>query len=363
MIRLARLTGSPADDPREPVAGLPVLLRQLLSLQDAGIEEVELDGALPQQLMGDPRLSLRVTERSTAQNAEPRVSARRGMVWHPALARRAARLETSADLEAMALEPGEFIVSAGSPDDRRRAEELLLKTLFKSSDGIVSRLLNRHISLRVTRLLLDTSITPNQMTWIASLFGLAAITVVAVYGVAALVPGAALLQVQSILDGCDGEISRLKYLRSRLGEWLDQVWDDVVNLGYFAATGYALYRAGSSVAGLVTIAGVVCHLIYQTSLYTALLTRGGGSGSVTAIRWWGQPAATAARGESRESIWGRLEWVVEMAARRDFFTLLYLPCALTGTNMVALIWAAVIFVVSGVMTGLQWIVAGGPNRA
>ena len=170
-----------------------------------------------------------------------------------------------------------------------------MRTLFKPTDGIISRKLNRHISLQVTRALLDTPVTPNQMTLVAMAFGLAAIGVVWYCGAAGLIAGAVLLQIQSILDGCDGEISRLKYLRSRLGEWLDQVFDDVVNLGYFAVVGYTLYAAGSSIAGWLTVLGAGAHLVYQAALYTALLTRGGGSGSVTSIRWWGQkPARSSA---------------------------------------------------------------------
>ena len=111
---------------------------------------------------------------------------------------------------------------------------------------MISRTINRRISLRVTRLVLETSLTPNQMTVVASRFGVAAIAAVAWGGTAWFITGAVLLQIQSILDGCDGEISRLKYIRSRLGEWLDQVVDDVVNVGFFVAAGWALYRRDGS---------------------------------------------------------------------------------------------------------------------
>ncbi len=195
----------------------------------------------------------------------------------------------------------------------------MLKTLFKPTDGIVSRKLNRHISLQVTRALLKWPVTPNQMTVVAALFGLAAILVVAIRGTSGLIPGALLLLVQSILDGCDGEISRLKYLRSRLGEWLDQLFDDAVNVGYFAAVGYTLYRAGSVPAGWITLVGVISHLIYQAALYAALLTRGGGSGSVTSIRWWGQKAApTSQPAAGKRGIKQVVDDLIEMGARRDF---------------------------------------------
>ena len=88
---------------------------------------------------------------------------------------------------------------------RDQAERLLLKTLFKPTDGIVSRKLNRHISLQVTRALLKRPVTPNQMTVVAALFGLAAIVVVAIRGASGLIPGALLLLVQSILTAAMGK--------------------------------------------------------------------------------------------------------------------------------------------------------------
>ncbi len=231
----------------------------------------------------DARLRLRVLA-APGPGGEPILSARLGLVWQRMLPARLVRSGYAGDLEAAPLEPDEFVVVAADAASRRAAEDRLLQSLLKATDGLISRTINRRISLRVTRLLLDTSLTPNQMTLIAALFGVAAIGVVVRGGAAWLVPGAVLLQIQSILDGCDGEISRLKYIRSRLGEWLDQVLDDVVNLGYFAVAGWALYRAGSAIALPVLIVGVAAHLIYQISLYTALLTRGGGSGSVASIQ-------------------------------------------------------------------------------
>ena len=375
MIRHARLIGPPAGDPEAVVAGLPVLLRQLLSLQDAGITEVEVAGEVRAGHATDSRLTLSVTSAgppvrplaslgASSSAGPPELTAHVGLVWHPAIPKRLAQGSQSTNIEAAPLEPGEFIVTTETAATRDQAERLLLKTLFKPTDGIVSRKLNRHISLQVTRALLKWPVTPNQMTVVAALFGLAAIVVVVIRGTSGLIPGALLLLVQSILDGCDGEISRLKYLRSRLGEWLDQLFDDVVNVGYFAAVGYTLYRAGSVPAGWITLVGVISHLIYQAALYTALLTRGGGSGSVTSIRWWGQRAAATSRpAPGKRGVKQLLDDLIEMGARRDFFTFLYLPCALLHLDLIAVMWSAVIFLVSGAMTGAQWVVAGGPEKA
>lgn len=368
MTRRARLTAPAAGDPLAHVAGMTILLRQLLSFQDAGIGEVVIEGVSADSLPADPRLTLKLL--AATPGAKPAatgaaiLTARLGLVWHRLLPRRLVKSGYTGDVEAASLQGDEFVIAATDAASRRLAEDRLLQSLLKATDGLISRTINRRISLRVTRLVLETSLSPNQMTVIAALFGVAAIAVVAIGGTRWLIPGAVLLQVQSILDGCDGEISRLKYIRSRLGEWLDQLLDDSVNVGFFAAVGWALYQAGSRFALPITIAGTALHIIYQIALYTALLTRGGGSGSVASLRWPGQldphapPPEPSARGLARMA-----KETLEMAGRRDFFTFLYLPAALVGLTEIAMIWCAIVFVLSGIVTSMLWLVRGGPVAA
>lgn len=358
MITRAVLRGAAAGESSAHVAGIPVLLRQLLSLQDAGIVEVVLGEGLVAPV--DPRLRIRIVASASPEatgNAPPSLIARPGLVWHPGLPKRLVCGSVSVDLERAALRPGEFVVPAGTPAERRAAEQLLFTTLIKPLDGIVSRTINRRLSFRVTRLLLETAVTPNQMTLFAGVFGLAGVGVVLALGAPGLFLGGVLVQIQSVLDGCDGELSRLKYLRSRRGEWLDQVFDDVVNLGLFAAAGWTVFRSGSALAGWLTLAGTVAHLIYQASTYIALLTRGGGSGSVTSLRWWGQPPARPAD-EPQPPV-----GIVSLLIHRDVLILLYPVSALFGATIIALLWSAVFFVVEGAICGLQWLVAGGPQKA
>ncbi len=360
MIRRARLVGPPAGDPEAHVAGLGVLLRQLLSLQDAGIEEVVVEGMSPEQLPRDARLTLRVLGASSGGTA-PELVARQGLVWHRLLPRRLALEGKSVDIEQVALEPGEFVVATADAAGRRQAEDLLFAALLKATDGIISRSINRKISLRVTRTLLETGITPNQMTILAALCGVLGIGLVAWGGIGWLVPGAVLLQVQSILDGCDGELSRLKYIRSRLGEWLDQVLDDIVNLGFFWVTAWVLWREGSMLAGWIGVIGVTMHLIYQLALYTGLIFRGGGSGSVTSINWWGIKQHGVPEVPTPPTLYRRIMDLLEPMGRRDFFTFLYLPAAIVGLPIVALAWCAIIFVAEGAACGSMWVLRGGPT--
>jgi len=360
MNRRALLTAPPAGDPHARVAGMSVLLRQLLSLQDAGVQQVvvELPAA---ELPADSRLRIPVIAATGPQPSGLRAPL--GLVWHRALPARLAAQGAAGEIHTAPLLPGEFVVAVTDRASAARAESLLLTSLIKPTDGVISRALNRKISLRITRALLDTALTPNQMTWVAALFGALAIALVAWGGAGWLVTGALLLQVQSILDGCDGEISRLKYIRSRLGEWLDQVLDDVVNLGYFLAAGYAVWQEGSGLAFWLTVTGGSLHVVYQVALYAALLTRGGGSGSVTSVRWWGQQDSGGAPAPRRTGPAARIKAGIEVLGRRDFFVFLFLPAAIAGLTEVALAWCAIIFSVSGLTTGLQWVLKGGPEPA
>ncbi len=362
MTARALLRPATAGDPLTRVAGLSVLLRQLLSLQDAGITEVALPAELLARLAPDGRLALALVP-DTVPGPAPVLTARAGLVWHRMLPRRLRRAGWQGDLEQAPRDPDDFVVAVHDAASARAAEDQLFAALLKATDGLVSRTINRPVSLRITRLLVNTPLTPNQMTLIALVFGLAAIGLVAWGGAAMLLPGAVLLQVQSILDGCDGEISRLKYIRSRLGEWLDQVGDDVVNVGFFAVAGWALWRDGSAAAGWMAAIGAPLHVVYQVALYAALVLRGGGSGSVTSIRWRGQADPAPIASGSRRGPWRAFKETVEMAGRRDFFTFLYLPAALLGLTEVALAWCAVIFSVSGVTAVVQWLLFGGPEPA
>jgi hypothetical protein len=99
------------------------------------------------------------------------------------------------------------------------------------------------------------------------------------------------------------------------------------------------------------------------SLYAGLLTRGGGSGSVASILWWGQRSTNSPGPSLSANPLRKIKELIEMAGQRDFFTFLYLPTAALGISLVTLCWCAFVFAGTGAMTGMQWLVAGGPRKA
>jgi len=150
-----------------------------------------------------------------------------------------------------------------SERDIRGAEDFLLARLVKKADGVVSRNINRKISLAITRRLMRTAVTPNQVTALVFLVGIMSGPVIVVLGgYGGLVAGALLYYAAAVLDGCDGELSRLRFQGTPYGAWLDTVVDDTVGLSYITG----LYWYLSSLAGAWGWVGCTAIFFYLLTL-------------------------------------------------------------------------------------------------
>ena len=107
-----------------------------------------------------------------------------------------------------------------------KAEKALLAHLRdKQTDGPVSRYLNRPLSVMFSSHLVKLNITPNQISLLSFLCSLVAAGLFVMGGYIFLLIGGVLAQFASIIDGCDGEVARLKYQSSDFGGWFDAVLD------------------------------------------------------------------------------------------------------------------------------------------
>lgn len=96
----------------------------------------------------------------------------------------------------------------------------------------------RHLSYRLTPILLKTSITPNQITSISLLLGLlCAVCFISGNYVAGII-GALLMTTSYTFDNCDGEVARIKNMSSEFGAKFDDMADWMVDASFFAALGY-----------------------------------------------------------------------------------------------------------------------------
>ncbi|MBE9545890.1 MAG: NTP transferase domain-containing protein [Proteobacteria bacterium] len=118
-----------------------------------------------------------------------------------------------------------FWIDVDDEETFHKAERVLINKLKKPSDGPVSRYLNRPLSFITSKYLVKTSITPNQISFFSFVLSLIASAFFLLGNYMALATGGVLVQVASIIDGCDGEVARLKHQESDFGGWFDAVLD------------------------------------------------------------------------------------------------------------------------------------------
>jgi phosphatidylglycerophosphate synthase len=110
------------------------------------------------------------------------------------------------------------------PADQAAAENKLNKWLVKPTDGTFARM-NRKVSIPISRWLIKMPITPNMVTLFTLWVSFGAGLFLAYGGYWATLLGAVLSAWASILDGCDGEVARLKLQVTDFGCWLETVCD------------------------------------------------------------------------------------------------------------------------------------------
>lgn len=168
-------------------------------------------------------------------------------------------------------------------DARRRAEWALIRRMNKSYEGPVDALINWRFSMRITRLLARRSlaVTPNHVTIAAILVGLCASLLASRGAWLTFALAGVLLELNSILDSVDGELARLRYQYSRLGQWLDNLSDDIVDNLFLVAVGYGIGGVwlwlGLAAAGGRLLVSIVTYV----SVYLAT-----GTGDIFSFRWW-----------------------------------------------------------------------------
>ncbi len=141
------------------------------------------------------------------------------------------------------LQPVNFKCKSGqiydltTPFKIKQAEKEMFKALIKDTEGFMSKHVERRISLAISKRLVNTSITPNQITIISILIGLIGAGFISISQGFWQITGALLFLFHSIIDGCDGEIARIKFMESRFGGILDFWGDNIVHAAIFCAIG------------------------------------------------------------------------------------------------------------------------------
>jgi phosphatidylglycerophosphate synthase len=291
--------------------GLPILRRAVLAAERAGFERIVVEDAAGLDLP----LLIAGTRAEIAAGPGPADDAAAGRVVRLAenvipQVRWLRELKQGAPIEPES--GGRFVIA--SPADLPRAEGWLLQSLVKDTEGFMSRHVERRISLAVSRRLAGTRVTPNTMTLVSVGVGLAGAALFLSSRPGAPVAGALLVLLHSILDGCDGELARLKFQESRFGGILDFWGDNVVHAAAFGTIAAAWSRAsGSSGPLLLGVAAILGTILSAAFVYRHTMAQVSEGPLFTSVS------------RSPDARFSRL---ADALARRDFLYLLVILAAL-----------------------------------
>ena len=220
---------------------------------------------------------------------------------------------------------------------KARAFDALFEECRKPVDGIVSRNLNRNISLFISQRIVGFSITPNQVSVVTLALGLLAAWFVSRGGYRDVLIGAFLLQWNSILDGVDGELARVRHQGSKLGQWVDTVSDDLTNVVFWTCLGVGArsipgYGSILFASGLVAaFSNALVAIIYYVELVRI------GSGDFYDISW------NLPKEAKDKPLGEKLLMVFGYVLKKDFFILFCLVLAAFGI----LPWALPVLALGG----------------
>ncbi len=138
---------------------------------------------------------------------------------------------------------GELWLDVDTPEAFQEAIRRVDAAMEKDGeDGFISQYMNRPVSRRLAVALSRTPLTPNHITLLSFFMGLLGAVGLATTDPWFWIAGGILIQIASIVDGCDGEIARIKLLQSPQGAWLDTVLDRYSDLAIGLAVTFAASR-------------------------------------------------------------------------------------------------------------------------
>ena len=160
-------------------------------------------------------------------------------------------------------------------EQRVLSERKLDSWLVKPTDGIFARA-NRRISIPISRRIIPFPITPNMVSLFTLGVSFAAGVFLALGGYWNMLAGAVLSWFSSVLDGCDGEVARLKLQESAFGCWLETICDNLYYLFIFSGLTIGLVRGSGNrnylVGGGLLLFGAIASFL-MTGFQRHRLTR------------------------------------------------------------------------------------------
>jgi phosphatidylglycerophosphate synthase len=245
-----------------------------------------------------------------------------GVVCSPA---DAARCLDRADLWTELTGPGTRILAGlavrlGTGGSLADLERALLDHLAdrQTGDSYLAALLDRPMSRPLTRLLLRTPLAPSHVTLLSAAVGLFGAAGLATVSYWERLGGLLLLVTSVVLDCVDGDMARAQLAQSPAGARLDVMGDYVVHVAVFVGLAIGLLREGLPASGawaaLALLTGVPAAMMVVHVLFVRPALRQGGD-----LHWAGDPGSLRGRP-------GAL--LAEKLASRDYTYLLLVLAAI-----------------------------------
>ena len=175
------------------------------------------------------------------------------------------------------------LVTVGDETARSRAEDALFGDLGIEADTGLDRHFHRRCSRWITRLLVNTPVTPSQVSLASLAVGIAAIWCFWRATPLSAVWGVVFYAIASILDHTDGEIARLTFQESQSGANLDWTVDTIIHAGL--VLGMAVTAEGRPMhwVGLFSALGVTLSALFARYLPLGVVAGRGAGGMLKAL--------------------------------------------------------------------------------
>ena len=218
--------------------------------------------------------------------------------------------------------------------DLRAAEQQIRRSSYKHTDNTLARF-NRRLSLPISVALIRTPLTANQLSVLLVVIGFYSAWLFSTGHYLAGVIGALLSLAASILDGCDGEIARLKYQESALGCWIETFGDYSYYVAIFAGLTVGAVRSTGR-EGFYWIGAVaLCGTLLSFAILIYLRTR------ITAGRPERLHAIAAERFQAEPTLLSRLIWRLSFTATRSAMPYGIFAVAVAGRLPAIVVLAAI----------------------
>lgn len=157
------------------------------------------------------------------------------------------------------IEPTAEVERIGSARDAARLETRLFAALGSPIDTRLDVVFHRRLSLPLSLAAVRLGLSPNVVTLVSLAVGLGAVACFWQATTGMALAGLILYALAVILDHADGEVARLAFAESAIGEWLDVAADTVIHTLLVVAMGLASQRVAGAggLTGAVAALGVV----------------------------------------------------------------------------------------------------------